>query len=89
MKLDSIFWLLAAVMLGSIVFFAVNPPMPNDAVLRAAKSMTPEPVVSRAGFAFWGCSEDDLFRFEVTTQSGESVGYICQGLFLKGATPRY
>lgn len=76
-----------------VAVFASNPS-PDDSVYKAAKSMTINPVVSKGHFAFFGCSNGDTFKYNITTQSGEYVGYVCQGWspipgVQKGATPRF
>jgi prepilin-type N-terminal cleavage/methylation domain-containing protein len=34
---------------------------PDDSVLKAARSMTPNPIVSNGRVAFYGCSNGDTF----------------------------
>lgn len=79
--------ILGAVCVG-IGYAAKLSSSPDDAVFRAAKTMTNVPIVSNGSFAWWGCSSGDLMRYEVEDGAGNPVGYVCKGL-TKGATPRF
>lgn len=61
---------------------------PDESVIRAAKTMTKNPVISDSNIALFSCSSGDIMKFDVKDESGQSVGYVCKGLF-KGATPRF
>jgi hypothetical protein len=79
---------------GLFALFGKMSVDPDAAVMRAAKAMTPSPIVADGGFAWYGCSKGDTFRFEVKDSSGASVGYVCQGWSIipgleRGATPRF
>jgi hypothetical protein len=73
---------------GGIAYIAIQPPSPDQSVSRAAESIVKLPTVSNGSFVAFGCSNGDVYRYEVTDPSGKYVGYVCKG-FLKGATARF
>jgi hypothetical protein len=73
---------------GGIAYIAIQSPSPDQSVFRAAESMVKLPTVSNGHFAVIGCSNGDVYRYDVTTPDGKYVGYVCKG-FLKGATARF
>ncbi len=75
-------------MVGGLFFLAIQSPLPDQSVLRAAESIVKSPTVSNGKFAVFGCSNGDVYRYEVTASDGKTVGYVCKGL-VKGATARF
>jgi hypothetical protein len=73
---------------GGFAYIAIQSPIPDQAVFRAAESMVKLPTVSNGHFAAFWCSNGDVYKYDVTDPSGKYVGYICEG-FLKGATARF
>jgi hypothetical protein len=69
-------------------FFVFQSPSPDENVLKVAKSLTDQPIVSDGRRTFFGCKRGDIYVYEVTNPNGKYVGYVCQG-FLKGATARF
>jgi hypothetical protein len=76
------------VIVGGFAYIAMQSPIPDQSVFRAAESIVKLPTVSNGHFAVIGCSSGDAYKYDVTDPSGKYVGYICKG-FLKGATARF
>jgi hypothetical protein len=76
------------VIVGMMAYIAMQSPIPDQAVFRAAESMVKLATVSNGHFAAFWCSNGDVYKYDVTDPSGKYVGYICKG-FLKGATARF
>lgn len=73
-----------------LLFFGGNAnSLPDENVVRAAKTLTADPQVASKSFAWVGCSKGDTWRYQVSDKNGKTVGYVCQGLWFRGATPRF
>jgi hypothetical protein len=76
------------VIVGGFAYIAMQSPIPDQSVFRAAESIVKLPTVSNGHFTVIGCSSGDVYKYNVRDPSGKYVGYICKG-FLKGATARF
>jgi hypothetical protein len=71
-----------------ISFISIEP---DSAVLRAAQTLSPNPIIDRGRVELLRCGKGDRYSFDVSDSIKGHVGYVCLGdsFSHKGATARF